>query len=372
MNLSDLEKTIRKSILKLLEDSRPLPSSCGSNRKQQNLEKRKAPLNKIKKRERTLVLILTEKCNLRCVYCLRDTKRESGEVPFPALKRIILSAHRFGIKEFSITGGEMFVYPHWREMIKLIGLLGGTVFIESNGQDIKEDDVVFLKNTLKGKIFKVMISLDSDKAEIHDKFRGVGAYEKAVSAIKLLRKYDIKVKTNVLFTSMNLMDEKEILDYLNFVKTLGVGEVSFGEVVALGRAKNSRFLLSENQRRQINQILEKHNYFNDDKTIEVNSKLFKTKDGVSPCHRLGGEISVSPNGLHPCVFNIGTIKLGDFQDFETLLYSDFLSSFHWADYAAQSCFKKQVIFGCSKCTQYLPQWLSLVKNKITVYSHEKD
>jgi len=310
---------------------------------------------------RTLPLMVTEKCNLRCTYCLRNTGDNGKEIPFPVLKRIILSAHRFGIRDFSITGGEILVYPYWRELIKLIGSLKSSVFIETNGFSLKEEDVVFLKNTLNNRISKILVSLDSYRSDVHDKFRGKGAFNRAVRAIKLLRKYNIPIEVNALLTPLNFMNEEDILNYIKFNKKLGVREIVLGEAVGLGRAKNSRFLLNENQRRQISQILAKHNYFKGEGAINFRPGGFFISSGLQPCHRLGVEIAVSPYGLHPCIFQIDTIKIGDFGDLEKLLYSNFLDSLYWTGAAMQECFKKEIFFSCAKCIKYLPEWLSRIK-----------
>ncbi len=313
---------------------------------------------------RTLALMLTEKCNLRCAYCLRDTRDEGKEIPLPVFKRIILSAYRFGIRDFNLTGGEILVYPHWRELIKLIGVLKSTVFFETNGYDLKEEDIVFLKNTLNNRISKVLVSLDSYRSDVHDQFRGKGAFDRAVRAIKLLHKYNIPVEVNALLTPLNFMKEEDILNYVAFNKKLGVTEIVLGEAVSLGRAKNSQFLLKENQRRQISQILAKHNYFKDESTIHFRPGGFLLSANRNPCHRLGTEIAVSPYGLHPCIFQIDTVKIGDFDDLEKLLYSNFLGSLYWTGAAMQQCFKKETFFSCSKCIKYLPAWLSYIKKDI--------
>jgi len=314
-----------------------------------------------------LTLMITEKCNLRCVYCLRNAREEGKEIPFPVLKRIILSAHRFGIRSFSITGGEPLIYPYWRELMKLIGSLKSSIFLETNGFLLKEDDVKFLKDVLENRITRVLISLDNYKADNHDRFRGRNTFNYAVRAIKLLRRYSIPVEINAILTPFNLIKEKEILNYIKFGKELGVNEIVFDEVVELGRGENPKFLLTENQHRQISQILAKYNYFRDEKGFRVRVNCFEEVLDILPCWRLGQEISVSPYGLHPCVFHIDTIKLGDFKDFEKLLFSDFLNSLYWTEMSMKKCFKKSQFFTCSKCVKYLPRWLSLIKEDVSLY-----
>ncbi len=324
------------------------------------------------KPNRELTLVITEKCNLKCAYCLRNSQpNDKKEIPFPVLKKIILSAHRFGIKSFSITGGEPLIYSHWQELIKLIGTLKSSVFIETNGSLLEEEDIIFLENTLENRINKILISLGGYESATHNEFRGQGTFVKAVKAIKLLHKHNISIETNILLSPLNLMSEEDILKYIKFNKDLGVSEVIFGGMVGLGRAQDSKFLLSENQYIQINKIFAKHNYFMDEKDIKVRSESFQKALDVQPCQRLGQEISVSPNGLHPCIFHTYTLKIGDFKDFEALLYSDFLSSLYSAGVAMQKYSKKEEFFSCGKCIKYLPQWLSLIKKKTFIYSGQE-
>ena len=322
---------------------------------------------------RALSLMLTEKCNLRCAYCLRNTGDGGEEIPFPVLQRIILSAYRFGIRVFSVTGGEFLVYPYWRRLIELVGSLKSWILIETNGYNLKEDDVVFIKNTLNSRIATVSISLDSYRAEVHDRFRGKGTFEKAVRAIKLLHKHDIPIEVNALITPLNFMNEEDILSYIKLNRGLGVRGIILGEAVGLGRAKESPFLLNNNQRRQINQILVKHNYFKNS-GISIRFGIFAGTPKVQPCIRLGWEIGVSPYGLHPCIFQVETIKLGDFKDFEKLLYSDFFNSLYEVGAAMQKCYRKEAYFSCAKCVKYLPIWLTDVCQNILLKpeSNEKN
>jgi MoaA/NifB/PqqE/SkfB family radical SAM enzyme len=317
-----------------------------------------------RKPERILSLIVTEKCNSRCSYCLRKAGKEQKEISFSILKNLILSAHRFGINHFSLTGGEFFIYPHWRETIKLIGILGGEVYIETNGAFLEEKSVGFLKKTLNNKITEILISLDSHKADIHDKFRGPGSFNKAVQAIKLLRKHDIFIQTNVLLTPLNFMKEKDILNLIEFNKYLGVKRIFFSDAVEIGRARKSKFVLTENQRKQIGLIFGKYNYFKEENQIEVSAKVFKEDYGVQSCERIGREICVSPSGIYPCTFLAGLVKIGDIKDFEKILYSDFLTSFYWTSLAAQRYFKRHSFFSRSQCTKCLPEWLSIVQKQV--------
>jgi MoaA/NifB/PqqE/SkfB family radical SAM enzyme len=315
---------------------------------------------------RILSIMVTEQCNLKCLYCLRSAGNEGREIPWPILKRVILSAYRSGITAFSITGGEILVYPYWRDFVKLVGSLRASFSMESNGYNLTEEDIIFLKNTLHGRIGRVLISLDSDRAEINDLFRGKGSYEKAVEAIRLLRKHNIPVEINTLITPLNLMGEKDILNYINFAKKLGVTEVVLGEAVALGRAKDKRFLLNENQRKGVSRILIKHEFFKNDQEIRFRAGPFLPSAIIQSCQRLGKEISVSPYGLHPCVFHINNIKIGDFQDFEKLLHSKFLESLFYTGTATQQCFKGGRFYSCSDCVKRLPEWFSVVSKNISV------
>ncbi len=157
-----------------------------------------------------LAIMLTHKCNSGCAYCLRrvDKTRESPEINFDILKRLIISAHHFGCRAGGITGGEPFLYPRLKEAITLLGDLNWLVGIETNGKILTPEICDFLKQKLGNKL-SFLVSLDSFCKKSHDFLRGEGSFDSAVTALKLIKAHDIRVESSAILTPQNFMAEKE-------------------------------------------------------------------------------------------------------------------------------------------------------------------
>src|SRR3989338_919517 len=70
---------------------------------------------------------VTEKCNLKCVYCLSDApfmsehSTKGDKLTLAEIKTNIIEAKKLGIKVVSITGsGEPLLYEHLEELIEFI------------------------------------------------------------------------------------------------------------------------------------------------------------------------------------------------------------------------------------------------------------
>lgn len=160
---------------------------------------------------------ITNRCNLRCAHCYQEDYSGSNELDFHGLKlianEIIKTLAKWGKKgDIAITGGEPLLKE---EVFPLIGYLESydhiaSVDILSNGTLIN-DRIVEQVRDLK-KVRCMQISLDGASAESNDSIRGKGAFEKALTGIRLLRKSGISI--NIMFTLQrrNVEDIPAIID----------------------------------------------------------------------------------------------------------------------------------------------------------------
>jgi radical SAM protein with 4Fe4S-binding SPASM domain len=160
---------------------------------------------------------ITNRCNLRCIHCYQEDYSGSNELDFNGLKRIadeiVATLAEWEKKgDIAITGGEPLLK---QEAFPLIDYLESfdeiaSVDVLSNGTLINERIVEKLVKL--SKLRCVQISLDGASAESNDEIRGKGAFEKALTGIRLLRKNGIQV--NVMFTlnRKNVKDVGPIID----------------------------------------------------------------------------------------------------------------------------------------------------------------
>jgi MoaA/NifB/PqqE/SkfB family radical SAM enzyme len=93
----------------------------------------------------------------------------------------------------------------------------------------------------------IMVSIDGSNAQTHDQFRNPGSFEKAVSAIEILRNigYDVRIGTTIWRGNVNQLENIAKLGI-----DLGVSEVAFNWMQPVGNALNFPDLLIADQNYQ--------------------------------------------------------------------------------------------------------------------------
>src|SRR5919202_917745 len=85
---------------------------------------------------------LTNTCNLRCAYCIRDedalyhTRAEF--FPVDLLRRILRGAREaYGVESVSFTGGETTIHPRFAEIVEAVAAEGCRLSFVTNGWHIE-------------------------------------------------------------------------------------------------------------------------------------------------------------------------------------------------------------------------------------------
>ena len=163
-----------------------------------------------------LRISLTEKCNLRCMYCMPEegvSLKENGK--YMTALEIVEIAKVFanlGIKKIRLTGGEPLVRKDVVEIISELAKLPVELAITTNGILVDKHLSLFLDSGLKS----INVSLDTlQKNKFKDLTRR-NHFDKVMSNIQLLLSNNFHLKLNaVLIKGEN---DKEILDFVEFTK----------------------------------------------------------------------------------------------------------------------------------------------------------
>ncbi|BCZ46481.1 GTP 3',8-cyclase [Clostridium gelidum] len=179
---------------------------------------------------------VTDRCNLRCIYCMPEDGIESLEhddiLRFEDILKIVKSAASLGINKVRYTGGEPLVMKDIDKLIYETSRLPGIddIAITTNGillSDMAED----LK---KAGLKRVNISLDTLN---EDKFRSItriGNLDKVLESIDKCLTLGLKpVKINTVL--MRGVNDTEIIDFLNLTKEMPV-EIRFIELMPIGES----------------------------------------------------------------------------------------------------------------------------------------
>jgi len=185
---------------------------------------------------------ITNKCNLSCPFCYNKDKVTAES----DIKDVVSSIA--GLKpvmdssaSLIVLGGEPFLNS--KRLFSLLeqtkDLFSVPVMISTNGTLIDKSVV----KELKKYNVEIQVSLDSPIESEHDKLRGKGVYQKAVSTITMLVDEGIPAIMSMVYSSANY---KHIESYLELAKTLNVSEARFIPLRIIGGGVESFEFIPDN------------------------------------------------------------------------------------------------------------------------------
>lgn len=176
---------------------------------------------------------VTDRCNLRCLYCL---PRECG-VPWRAeqlslaeLAAVVRVGVQLGIRKIRITGGEPLVRPGVIEFVRTLRALPGIadLALSTNGT-LLATHAAALK---AAGVMRVNISLDSLRPEVFRAMSGRNDLDRVRAGIAVARRVGLQpIKLNVVV--MRGVNDDELAAMLAFAAAEGA-QVRFIEYMPLG------------------------------------------------------------------------------------------------------------------------------------------
>ena len=176
---------------------------------------------------------ITDRCDLRCRYCMPAEGIEkvpmSRILTYEEILRICRTAAELGISRFKITGGEPLVRRGCTELIREMKKLPGVeqVTMTTNGQQLAAAAGELADAGLDG----LNISMDSLKEERYRAITGGGELSRTLSAVDEGIRRGIRTKVNCLLQKG--FNEDEITDFAAFAFEKGI-DVRFIEIMPVG------------------------------------------------------------------------------------------------------------------------------------------
>ena len=162
-------------------------------------------------------ITFSERCNLRCPFCVCDAFSFSQErLTTCDWLKFIDEASAQQVFTIGISGGEPFVLPGLRQIIDRIVSGRMRFYIITNGSCIDDSLLEHIAATKRCDFMQ--FSLDGFEAD-HDTIRGAGVFKKATTAIKKAQTLGIKVAVNSVIARQNNHD---LLEFATFLEELGV------------------------------------------------------------------------------------------------------------------------------------------------------
>ena len=195
-----------------------------------------------------LRLSVTDKCNLRCIYCMPETGiKKLGHddvLSVDEIAEIVKATAACGITKVRVTGGEPLVRRGIVEICKRISETEGIneVCLTTNGILIPQ----FAKELKSAGVNRLNISLDSLDRATYSEITRSDSLDDALAGVTEALETGFNVKVNaVLIGGIN---DNEILELLDLTRKYKVN-VRFIEIMPIGECANwakSRFISAQN------------------------------------------------------------------------------------------------------------------------------
>lgn len=184
-----------------------------------------------------LRLSITDRCNLRCKYCMGDKDivflPKDELLSVEEIGRVTKIFSDLGIKKIRITGGEPLVRRNFRDIVETINNIEDIeeINITTNGIRLSEE-LEFLKDK---KIHSLNISLDTLKKDLFKEITGGGDLDKVLFSLHRAIELKFKrIKLNVVLVRGK--NDNEIMDFVNLTEKYPI-DIRFIELMPIGLGK---------------------------------------------------------------------------------------------------------------------------------------
>lgn len=259
-------------------------------------------------------LHLTNRCNLECTYCFRES---TPRLPIHHTADHFVDALRamepFAAEQLAITftGGEPMMFPGFNAVVEASTELGYKNALLTNGILITPEQAVFIARHFND----ITISLDGPTEAIHEVTRGRGNYKRVLTGIRRLADAGANVSVKVTVTPANVEYCGEV------VGTVPESvPVAFTPMMPMGRGQEPD-----------------REFLDNDAFLGLNRGLARVTEGrlnssylpgrrSRRCHAGVSNISIADTGdVYPChLFHQPDFRLGNIftQPFDEIFYGD--------------------------------------------------
>lgn len=165
-------------------------------------------------------LILTDRCNFKCNYCMPLRPEIRGTLTLAESTAVVDKWIDGGLENIRFSGGEPTLYRGLRELVGRCKSAGmRNIAISTNGSH----DLEYYQSLHKAGVNDFSISLDSGCCSVSDEMAGCksGTWEKVVKNIREISKF-CYVTVGMVFTEKNI---DKAIEHIEFAHSLGVADI---------------------------------------------------------------------------------------------------------------------------------------------------
>ncbi len=168
-----------------------------------------------------LRISITDRCNLRCVYCMPEEGVQwvprSEILTFEEIERVASVAHGLGVDSVRLTGGEPLVRASITDLVGRLGRIGfSDLSMTTNGSGLAR----LVPALVAAGLQRVNVSCDSLRPARFAEIRRRGELAKVLEAMDAAERAGLpKVKVNVVV--MAGVNDDEVVDFAAFARETG-------------------------------------------------------------------------------------------------------------------------------------------------------
>ncbi|NVJ56690.1 MAG: radical SAM protein [Vibrionaceae bacterium] len=287
-------KTIRSEQCIIHEDIKVLNSNLGNS---EGFAKHRFPTS--------IVIVLMDKCNFKCNYCIRDLNFSSKrrELSYSSVKKVIREASKNNVLKITFTGGEPLLDKNIFDYVRTC--LGFGIFpsISTNGYLLTKKAVnEFLSSGLE----YIQVSLDTVNPEVFQIITRSRKIERVLKNIKDAVQLGMKVNIRTVLTMYNYREINALVDY---VESIGIKSMDITPATYFGHQNDK---LPSIRTDLLDLATRK---FKNKKGINVNvsniDKNWKNKNDIVRCGGVISDSIIFPNGDIGFCANLPSLSYGN-------------------------------------------------------------
>tara|TARA_Y100001970_G_scaffold223368_1_gene274970 strand:+ start:771 stop:1763 length:993 start_codon:yes stop_codon:yes gene_type:complete len=271
---------------------------------------------------------VTDRCDLRCVYCMKEKMNflpKNEILTLEEIERLCDNFIELGVEKIRLTGGEPLVR---KDIINLIKNLNNKksktklkeITLTTNGSLLRK----FARELKENGINRINVSLDTIIKEKYKEITRFGSLENVIEGIEEAIKNNIKVKINtVIFKNFN---EDHIYDLINWANKKLI-DVTFIEVMPMSDTDMPRHMQFVSLDKVYNKMNNVYNFTKSDHKTGGPSNYYKSNNLDI---KIGFITPLSNNFCDSCnrvrISSTGRLYMclgqNDFVDFRKILRSD--------------------------------------------------
>jgi len=165
-------------------------------------------------------------CNLQCRHCFISCSPQNHTHEMMSLEEVrerLLESKNLGVKDYYITGGEVFINPQIFEILATI-LKYGPLDVLTNGTLITSEKAARLREIQNNSSNKLQfrVSMESFEEKLNDQTRGQNSFAKASEGIRSLNSFGFPPILTITRNWDGAKDAEMEESFKNFLRSLNI------------------------------------------------------------------------------------------------------------------------------------------------------